>query len=98
MTPTIIHGANVILNPPADWPAGECMSLAARRDGETIATAWRPTREELAALAAGGVVVFTTHGFYPPMHLTVEHVPCSCHVNVVTQDGICVQCGGSVPA
>jgi hypothetical protein len=75
MTPAIITRANCLLTAPTDWDVathGECCSLAVRKDGDTIQSAWIPDADELAALNAGGVVILTLYGAIPPVSLHVE--------------------------
>ncbi len=80
MTPSVIAGANCLLNPPADWSEDiECLPLPVRMEGNTVQSAWTPDAEELAALNAGGFVVLTIYGGVPPVALHVEPVCARCH-------------------
>jgi hypothetical protein len=73
-----ILGATALYQPPASWDEKaqevRCIPIYAREDTSagTIAVAWEPTPEELAALNAGASVVLTMWGGLAPHSLTVE--------------------------
>jgi len=67
MIATKIPGANMSLMAPRDWDAerdGECGELAIRAEEQsggalTLASAWKPSLEELALLKRGSAVILT---------------------------------------
>lgn len=61
MLATEIPGANATLGPPKDWNKeknGECGSLNVIYDSRknTFTSAWKPSKDELEVLMAGGFV------------------------------------------
>lgn len=78
MNPSKIQGANAALGAPEDWDAdkqGECATLPVRINAEagTIESAWEPSDEEKAAIAAGRPVILTIWGrLHPPVSVNVE--------------------------
>lgn len=65
------------LGKPKDWDeaiSGECYDLAVRVDTGLwpleCTSAWRPTKQELEILLAGGVVEVSIVGGQPPMRCT----------------------------
>lgn len=77
MEPIKIADANRVFVAPKQWDEakhGPCFDLPARQVGDTVATGWKPSPEELALLVAGGYVVLTIFGRQPPVSLHVEHV------------------------
>lgn len=71
-----IADANKIFTAPKNWDTarhGECQDLLVRiEDGNTFASAWTPTPEELTLLQLGGSVILRVVGIQPPVSLTVE--------------------------
>ena len=71
MQPVNTSNYNYTFGAPKDWPTaerGECMTLRCVRiehaDGSCSNTSyWQPSPEELAILAAGGLVSLTVIGF-----------------------------------
>ena len=63
------------LGAPSNWDAaqnGDCSVLPVVADGVTIASYWKPSREELAALVAGGLVRLSVFsGGQPPVAVDV---------------------------
>lgn len=80
MNPERVYGFTNILAPPENWNPqehGDCVALAVRVAQDagliSIASAWRPTPEELVLLNAGGVVVLNVLGrSHPAVSLAVE--------------------------
>lgn len=75
MRPVEIDGATHMFGAPKAWLAerhGECGMLPVRRDGDTYASAWRPSADDLAVLQAGGAIVLTVYGLQPPVALAVQ--------------------------
>lgn len=75
MRPIVLENPDVVLMPPDDMP--ECQPLTAVKftdDGVSgFVSVWKPSREEVAALAAGGsVVVFVAGSGHPPIALGVQ--------------------------
>lgn len=72
-------GTAVKLGAPADWnPAkdGECDPLVVYAGGGTMISAWYPTDEEKAAIAAGAPVLLTVWGRgHPPVSVNAGPVP-----------------------
>lgn len=70
------EGANLKLGPPAGSKPGEVDTLFAFRSPDgTIASAWKPTAEELAALNAGAHVILTVWGTaHPPVSMHVQQM------------------------
>jgi hypothetical protein len=77
MTPGKIDGARVtVLRAPDGWDQeqfGECVDLQVRLGNGTIESAWYPSDEEKAAIAAGRPVILTIWGgAHPPVSVNVE--------------------------
>lgn len=79
MTPGVIKGATTVLGAPKDWDAathGECAGLAVRQGDYVLETAWIPSEEEKAAIAAGAPIILTIWGMaHPPVSINVEAAP-----------------------
>ena len=81
--PIRISGTTRWLGAPVGWEPdaqGPCAHLAIRdvdtTAGPTMQSAWEPTPEELARLAAGAPIVLTIMGnVHPPVELRVGHPP-----------------------
>jgi hypothetical protein len=79
MTPGKIDGATRTLGAPVNWNAerdGECRPLEIRDSAvpglEFMESAWYPTDEEKAAIAAGRPVILTVFSTrHPPVAVTV---------------------------
>lgn len=70
MIPGAIRGANLVLGAPDGME--NCAALRARIIDGTIVSAWMPTPDELARIAAGQPVFLHIHGgVHPPVSLTV---------------------------
>jgi hypothetical protein len=81
MEPIKLKGANALFVAPPRWDEatyGPCADLPARQSGDTVATGWKPSPEELALLVAGGYVVLTVFGRQPAVSLHVEHGVIDC--------------------
>lgn len=80
MIPVPPRGATHRLGKPSNWDEmkrGECRTLPVRKELKADGTydfvsTWKPTLEELNALADGGVVVLTCAGRQPPVSVGVE--------------------------
>lgn len=84
MRPTHIKDANANFDKPRTWDEerdGKCGVLSVRVEAHGIRnyhiSNWKPDAEELAALAAGGVVELCCVGLQPPVSVSVvpEFVP-----------------------
>jgi hypothetical protein len=85
VTPGKIRGAVLNLTKPQDWKDsdGECGDLwvavdhaGPNGDQTTMRSAWYPTEEEKAAIAAGAPVVLWVWGSsHPPVALSTGEVP-----------------------
>lgn len=80
MTPATFKQANGILRPPEDLTDDQCESISSftgqiqggNLDGApTFSVAWKPSLEELEAIALGEPVFLTVIGGMPPHFLTV---------------------------
>lgn len=76
MTPTKITDATHVFRAPPGWDVetyGECSDLQVRKlTGDICQSAWRPSKEELAILNAGGTVILSIWGGQPPVAIGVE--------------------------
>lgn len=82
MTPEIFTGANTLLKGPEDWDVetmGRCSDLPAFVGNGLVMSVWRPTKEEIALLAGGGVVLLTlVTDAPPPAQVEVVHTTDAC--------------------
>lgn len=76
MTPGRIDGATRALGAPDGWDEskdGPCDVLHVRDRGGVMESAWYPSEEEKAAIAAGRPVILTVWGSgHPPVSVNVE--------------------------
>lgn len=81
MIPKRIEGATRYLGAPLGWQPdddGDCAHLAIKQEFNPprMSSAWEPTPDELARIAAGAHVVLTVAGSgHPPVMLSVGEVP-----------------------
>ncbi len=81
MIPGVVAGATHRLAPPEDWDQtgsrGRCVALMIRRnESGAMTSAWLPTPEKLARIAAGAPVLLTVVGCgHPPVALEVGEIP-----------------------
>jgi hypothetical protein len=83
MIPGRIEGATRRLGAPRDWDKdrdGPCSALAIRDEptdaGPGMTSAWQPTPDEIARLAAGASIYLTILGTaHPPVSLAVGNTP-----------------------
>lgn len=71
------RGANKIYGPPLNWDRerdGECLRLPVMEAAGVCLSAWKPSEQELAQLAAGGAIVLQVYGVQPPVALSVQTV------------------------
>lgn len=75
MTPEKIENANLQLGAPKNWDDaqhGECGALFVLDDGASFWSAWRPSEEELVAMAKGAPVFLRLYGrSHPPVSVMV---------------------------
>lgn len=80
MKPIEFEGQTRLLGPPPGTPRGECGALPVviHESGtfrQTFSSFWKPSPEELAALAAGAQVRLIVYGGgHPPVWVDVEKV------------------------
>lgn len=75
MIPARIVGATHYLGAPKGWKPdedGHCGHLAVRVTDNVWESAWEPTPDEMAAIAAGAKIVLRVVGGQPPVMLYVE--------------------------
>ncbi len=75
MTPGRIKGATHRMGAPKGWERdkhGHCADLYVRQDGNVYESAWEPTPDELAAIAAGKPIILRIVGSQPPVMIEVE--------------------------
>lgn len=81
MNPVKMADTNLLLGAPVDWDEnknGECVALPvkAHRDehqNPIFQSAWEPSEEEKAIIAAGGRIILTVWGqMHPPVGLHIE--------------------------
>ncbi len=77
-----IEGATTLWGAPKDWKpeSPPCVGLWARAETNdgllTLTTAWEPTPDELAAIAAGAPIYLTIVGTtHPPVAVGVGPIP-----------------------
>lgn len=78
-----IADATHILGAPDDWDKqkqGHCAGLPVRKEvtnvGLQMTSAWLPTPEEIARIAAGAPIYLTVvGGMHPPVAMTVGPIP-----------------------
>jgi len=82
MRPGRIEGTTRVFGKPADWDdeKGVCGGLPVRDEmtevGPSMTSAWFPTVEEIAAIAAGAPVYLEVLGtVHPPVMVTVGEPP-----------------------
>ena len=105
-----INGATRNLGAPRDWDKtkdGPCGGLPIRDEpttaGHGMTSAWQPTPEELARLAAGASIHLTVLGtVHPPVSMSVGSPPspylyeeneCPGHVASKADAKVCAHCG-----
>jgi len=70
------EGQNMMLMPPVGSARGECGQLPVYRDREasTMSSVWKPSKEDLIALAGGAHVVLHIWSgeIHPPVSLSVQ--------------------------
>lgn len=81
MTPTDFPEANSTFAPPSDLEESQCRSIrvfVGRVEGgscdgaDQVITAWQPSEEEIAMIAAGAPVFLSCLGGLPPHYLTTS--------------------------
>lgn len=79
MKPVEFEGQTALLGPPREAQRGTCGALPVRREehphwGMCYVSYWRPTKEELEILNAGGHVRLMVGGSHPPVWLDADRV------------------------